>query len=257
MKNYKNYKIVFGLLVQVLIIVDINAQSQKELPMTFYWQQGNNTCWAASMRMVVNAGGAIRIDDEMTLRRNAFGPSAPDEDVWLHGVSPSVQSLLTGYSIQVESYGTALPLPQIVNAIDISDFPTMVGWRSTTSSLGHVVVIKGYREVRRFMSNPVSGRLVVNDPSQGENIEMTHDEIIGGNDYGYSMQQALIVRHPSRFLAPPDPSPWDEQIPEAGSGATIVVPPKIHNIKKSLIVPETSTNVTLQFQPGATLNFTE
>ncbi|MDR3011989.1 MAG: C39 family peptidase, partial [Chitinispirillales bacterium] len=78
MRGYIGNKIVFALFALALISSDVSANADLST-FSFFKQEGNLTCWAACIRMIMMYYGVVKDEDEnnleMDIRRLAFGTS--------------------------------------------------------------------------------------------------------------------------------------------------------------------------------------
>ena len=195
MKYYKCYRMALSLFILLFVSTNITAQSERILPVPAYIQQATFSCWAAAIRMVIDAGGRMSLT-EMQIRQRAFPPNGIDQINELIGGTRTVDQLLWEIDqVFTDPFGQSLAILDVVTRIDQS-FPIIVGWQEQNNPTnGHMVVIKGYRNVTYLWGVPTSGTIVYNDPFSGTTEALPIADFT--NNVLYRWRETLVAKYPA------------------------------------------------------------
>jgi len=180
---------------------------------------------------------------------------------FLHGTSNSVDRVIHAFNSSIVPYGQSysggsirrLHMYEIVDDIDLRR-PIIANRVEKGSNVGHMVVIKGYEDIGGydFFGRPTTGDILIIDPETGRERKVSHAGFVESATHLCNSSLRMTAPALSVF-APPA---WLNEIRNAPSDAIITVPGGNFVVDSDVKVPETSKNVTIQFQPNTQIHFT-
>jgi len=164
---HKDKYFIASLLLSILIVSDIFTMT--DMNIATYRQWGNNTCWAATCKMILDAYKYPKTETD--IRNWAFPPNGQDVKNEIYGTTISCDRVLENFSayyIHVnygyfDQWNSYLTKGEIITEINARR-PILTGWRDLFLLAGHMVLIRGFTGSGLLGD---LGNVIFNNPSDG------------------------------------------------------------------------------------------
>ncbi|MDR0305346.1 MAG: hypothetical protein LBI42_00760 [Chitinispirillales bacterium] len=254
MKINKYYNVAPVIFALLLIYANVNANNKVNVPALGREDPSRSfTCWAVSTRMVLAAYNT-HVSEESIIRY-AFSGALRDEPVALSGGLNTVDRVIHGFNVNIVPFAIAQRL-NLNNPLDRNSLvqsinerkPIIAYWNIKNQTVGHMVVIVGYEDLQGNRE----ATILFNEPITEKEQKMPYTQFVDNANFSWTSSLCMTQSVPAQRKPM-----WFEHIPDANTGDVVIVPTGRHNTNTNLIIPTTSENVTLSFEPGAELRFTE